>query len=154
MVLHEGKFEYLCYRAGNCKLLEELPFTNSYNFDYQTPAGFSLKPKASVRDLGITLDSNYHWSVHINQMAAGARKLAAWALGVFRDRSILVMLTIWKSLIRCKLEYCCPLWNPQKLEDIKALEQPFSICGTRTTGGTRAPSTGTRSMNDFFEAIF
>ncbi|CAL8275239.1 unnamed protein product [Gadus morhua 'NCC'] len=45
---------------GNCKLLEELPFTNSYNFDYQTPAGFSLKPKASVRDLGITLDSNYH----------------------------------------------------------------------------------------------
>ena len=34
------------------------------------------------------------------------------------------------------------------------LDQPFSICGTRTTGGTRAPSTGTRSMNDFFEAIF
>ncbi|CAL8284390.1 unnamed protein product [Gadus morhua 'NCC'] len=55
-----GKFEYLCYRAGNCKLLEELPFTNRYNFDYQTPAGFSLKPKASVRDLGVTLASNYH----------------------------------------------------------------------------------------------
>ena len=48
------------------------------------------------------------------------------------------MLTIWKSLIRCKLEYCCPLWNPHKLEDIKALEdvQRFftrHICGLQET---------------------
>ena len=38
---------------------------------------------------------------------------AGWAPGVFRDQSTLVMLTIWKSLIRCKLEYCCLLWHPQ-----------------------------------------
>ena len=55
-------------------------------------------------------------------MIAGARRLASWALGVFRDRSEIVMLTIWKSLIRCKLEYCCPLWHPHKLEDIRAIE--------------------------------
>ena len=34
------------------------------------------------------------------------------------------------------------------------LGQPFSICGTRTTGGTRAPSSGTRSMNDFLKQFF
>ena len=34
------------------------------------------------------------------------------------------------------------------------LEQPFSICGTCTTGGTRAPSSGTRSMNDFLKQFF
>ena len=32
-----------------------------------------------------------------------------------------------------------------------AVAQWFSICGTRTTGGTRTFSSGTRSMNDFFE---
>ncbi|MCP4494602.1 MAG: reverse transcriptase family protein, partial [Gammaproteobacteria bacterium] len=121
MVLHEGKFEYLCYRTGDSKWLEEMPFTNSH-MEYKTPAGFTICPKDSVKDLGVTLSADYHWSIHINQMAAGARRLASWALGVFRDRSTTVMMTIWKALIRCKLEYCCPLWHPHKLEDIKALE--------------------------------
>nr|ADO22611.1 LIM class homeobox transcription factor Lmx [Mnemiopsis leidyi] len=121
MVLHEGKFEFLCYRTGSSKWLEEMPFTNLH-LQYTTPAGFTLSPQSSVRDLGVTLSSDYHWRIHINQMAAGARQLASWALGVFRDRSATVMLTIWESLIRCKLEYCCPLWHPHRLEDVKTLE--------------------------------
>ncbi|KAL5267666.1 hypothetical protein ACHWQZ_G004643 [Mnemiopsis leidyi] len=121
MVLHEGKFEFLCYRTGSSKWLEEMPFTNLH-LQYTTPAGFTLSPQSSVRDLGVTLTSDYHWRIHINQMAAGARQLASRALGVFRDRSATVMLTIWKSLIRCKLEYCCPLWHPHRLEDVKTLE--------------------------------
>ncbi|KAL5267048.1 hypothetical protein ACHWQZ_G004177 [Mnemiopsis leidyi] len=74
------------------------------------------------RDLGVTLTPDYRWSTHINQMAAGARRLASWALGVFRDRSSVVMLTLWKPLIRCTLEHCCPLRQPHKLEDVRALE--------------------------------
>ena len=50
-------------------------------------------------------------------MTAGARKLAAWALGVFRDQRTLVILTI-----RSKLEYCCPLWHLHKLDGIRAIE--------------------------------
>ena len=121
MVLHEGKFEFLCYRTGSSKWLEEMPFTSPY-LEYTTPAGFTLSPQSSVRDLGVTLSSDYQWRTHINLIAAGARQLASWALGVFRDRSAAVMLTIWKSLIRCKLEYCCPLWHPHRLEDVKTLE--------------------------------
>ncbi|KAL5268810.1 hypothetical protein ACHWQZ_G002598 [Mnemiopsis leidyi] len=121
MVLHEGKFEFLCYRNGSSKWLEEIPFTDQY-LKYNTPAGITLCPQSSVRDLGVILSSDYHWRTHINQIAAGARQLASWALGVFRDRSAAVMLTIWKSLIRCKLEYCCPLWHPHRLEDVKTLE--------------------------------
>ena len=135
MVLHEGKFEYLCYKASRPKWIDELPFST---FHYTTPAGFSLEPKDTVKDLGVILSSDYHWSAHINSMIAGARKLAGWALGVFRDRSTLVMLTIWKSLIRCKLEYCCPLWHPQNREDIRAIEdiQRFftrHVCGLQDT---------------------
>ena len=33
------------------------------------------------------------------------------------------MLTLWKSLIRSKLEYCCQLWNPSRKGDIQMLEQ-------------------------------
>ena len=138
MVLHEGKFEYLCYRTGRPKWLEDLPFTNDRNLEYTTPAGFSLSPKDSVKDLGVTLTPDCNWSTHINLMTAGARQLAGWALGVFRDRTTTVMMTIWKSLIRCKLEYCCPLWHPHKLEDIRAIEdvQRFftrHVCGLQDT---------------------
>ena len=33
------------------------------------------------------------------------------------------MLTLWKSLIRSKLEYCCQLWNPSRKGYIQMLEQ-------------------------------
>ena len=48
--------------------------------------------------------------------------MAAWALSAFRDRSQTVMLTLYKSLVRSKLEYCCPVWNPTKIGDIQKLE--------------------------------
>ena len=32
------------------------------------------------------------------------------------------MLTLYKSMIRCRLEYCCPLWNPSDVASIQAIE--------------------------------
>ena len=32
------------------------------------------------------------------------------------------MMTLFKSLVRCKVEYCCPLWNPSKITDIQTIE--------------------------------
>ena len=34
------------------------------------------------------------------------------------------MLTLWKSLVRPRLEYCCQLWSPSKVTEISALEAP------------------------------
>ena len=48
--------------------------------------------------------------------------MAAWALNVFNTREAGVMVTLYKSLVRSRLEYCFPLWCPTKLGDIRALE--------------------------------
>ena len=32
------------------------------------------------------------------------------------------MVTLYKSLVRSHLEYCCPLWHPSKISDIELLE--------------------------------
>ena len=32
------------------------------------------------------------------------------------------MMTLYKSLVRSHLEYCCPLWNSSKIKDIQQLE--------------------------------
>ena len=44
-------------------------------------------------------------------MVKGARNTASWVLG-----STSVQLQLYKSLVRCRVEYCCPLW---KVEDIQ-----------------------------------
>ena len=48
--------------------------------------------------------------------------MAGWILGVFRDRSARTMLTLLKTLVRPKLEYCSPLWSPCTPGDIQRLE--------------------------------
>ena len=48
--------------------------------------------------------------------------MAAWILSVFKDRSPLLMLTLFKSMVRSILEYCCAVWDPSKIGDIQALE--------------------------------
>ena len=41
---------------------------------------------------------------------------------MFFDRSANKMLPLYKLLVRTKVEYNCPLWNPSKIEDIKRIE--------------------------------
>ena len=76
-----------------------------------------------VRELGVSMSPDYTWSQHISTIAEDGRKMLGWVLSVFKDRSQLTMLTLFKSMVRSKLEYCCPLWDPSSLSDIKRLEQ-------------------------------
>ena len=122
MKLHEEKFELLCCRTPAAKILSEaLPFMGDVT-NYKTPNGTILDKSPLVRDLGVNLSEDLSWSPHINIMTDNARQVASWVLGVFKDRSKVLMLQLYKSLIRCRVEYCCPLWNPSRIADIQAIE--------------------------------
>ena len=115
-VLHDSKFEYLAYRTAPSKLLEELPFTSQW-VHYNTPSGQYLTPASSVKDLGVQLSPDMKWSLQ----ATIAAQNANWVLSVFSDRSKDVLLTLYKSIVRSRLEYSCPVWNPSTIQDIKKL---------------------------------
>ena len=121
MVLHDSNFEYLAYRTASSKLLEELPFTAQW-VHYSTPSGQDLTPASSVKDLGVHLSPDLKWSLQVTIAAQNANKMANWVLSVFSDRSKDVLLTLYKSIVRSRLEYSCPVWNPSSMQDIKKLE--------------------------------
>ena len=76
----------------------------------------------TVRDLGVYISNTRSWGPHIEKTVQSARKLAAWVLSAFKDRSPTVMLTLYTSMVRSKLEYCCPVWNPSSVTEIQILE--------------------------------
>ena len=121
MSLHCHKFELINYTLNNTKLLRELPM-NAECYQYFSSTGEEIDPARCVKDLGIHMSNDGTWSTHICKISNEAKRLAGWALGVFRDRSQSTMMTLYKSLVRPKLEYCSPLWSPTKIGDIQKLE--------------------------------
>ena len=64
-----------------------------------------------------------HWPVL--KTVAAANKLTGWGLRTFRRRTKHLMLTIWKTLVQPKLDYCSVLWSPSDQGKINKLE---SVC--------------------------
>ena len=121
MSLHDEKFELVCHSTQRPNLISELPFHQQF-FQYKTEKGVEIEKQAKVKDLGVIVSSDNSWTPQITSMAENARKMSAWTLSVFRDRSETTMTTLYKSMIRSRLEYCSALWNPSKITDIQTLE--------------------------------
>ena len=49
-------------------------------------------------------------------------------------RSTIIMLTLYTSMVRSLVEYCCPLWHPSKISDIQELESVQKTFISRITG--------------------
>ena len=122
MMLHEDKFEFIIHPHQPNSPLAQLPFVNEHMI-YQISSGDTLYPVQELTDLGITVCSDLTWSTHINSIANRAKTVSSWVLSVFKTRDKSTMCTVYKSLVRSHLEYCCPLWNPTKLSDIRLLEE-------------------------------
>ena len=133
MELHENKFELLTYRTPRSKLLEELPFTSEW-LEYNTPSGQVILPSKIVKDLGVYLSNDIGWSAQVNEAVKSDNKMAKWALSVFSTRSESVMFTLFRRLVRSRLEYFCPVWNPSLLGDIKKLESTQRVFTRHISG--------------------
>ena len=121
MALHRDKFEYMCHEFNKNHALLELPFVSEL-YKYSVSEETSLEPTYQLRDLGVLVSSNLSWSPHIRSITDKVRQKASWILSVFHTRSPAIMLTLYKSMVRSMVEYCCPLWNPTKTSDIQELE--------------------------------
>ena len=99
MESNESKFDLLCYSyRPAAKLFRAFPFTQSL-YEYETPGGTLINSTDCVRDLGVRMSSDFIWSAHVLTIAEEGTKMLSWVLGVFRDRSRLTMLTLYKYMV-------------------------------------------------------
>ena len=82
-----------------------------------------IYPSDCVKDLGLLVDYQLNWENHISNLCKQGRRLSGWILSVFFNRDAMVMLTLFNAIVRSRLEYCCQIWNPVKINEINALEQ-------------------------------
>ena len=113
MELNGGKFEHLHYSHD--------PANKTQN-TYKSNDNKTIETKDTVKDLGVTLSNDCSFDTHIKKVIDAASNQASWILRTFSSREALPMLTLWKSLVQCKLDYCSQLWNPAKKGDIQRLE--------------------------------
>ena len=135
MLLHESKFQLLIYRLNQSALIRNLPFTSDFS-SYTTAAGCTILPEDHVRDLGVILSADGSWSRHISGVVRRASLLSGWVFSVFSDRSPEVMLQLYKTMVRPILEYCCLVWCPSGVGDIRAIEN-VQRCFTRRLDGMK-----------------
>ena len=76
------------------------------------------------------IDDGLTWDEQINSVTARARRVCGWMLSVFYSRDKHVMITLFNSLVRTKLEYCDIIWSPYKTKDINKIEgiQRYFTC--------------------------
>ena len=111
MLFNSGKFQHLQY--GSC------------NFDgceYSSPNNEPIGIVLEVKDLGIVMNSTGSFENHINERSKKSNQMAGWLIRTFRTRNPGPMMTLFISLVRPILEYCCQLWSPKKLSQIRNIE--------------------------------
>ena len=131
MEMHKDKFIFVNFNCRSPSRRFYLPILPFYNdrLKYSLSDDHLLEASSEVKDLGITFSSDLNWSSHVSNLTSAAKKKAGWVLSAFIDRSPSTMLTLYKSLIRSRLEYGCPLWNGHSLtqiRDLEAVQRSFS----------------------------
>ena len=124
MKFNSGKFECIRYWADAAK---------APTFEYLAPDMKPIEVKSDLRDLGVQLCNNLRFSVHIEDTVTAGSKIVGWGLRTLTSRSRAVMLTLMKSLVQPKLDYCYQLWSPA---DQTSINQSINQVGI----STEAPS--------------
>ena len=116
MQLNEDKFQVIQHGK-----LAQLKPSDSHH-PYTTTAGVPLPSSSSVTDLGVIIDEDLDWASHIQDKVTKASQFSGWILRTFKSRDKELLMTLFNSLVRSRLEYCSPLWSPYLQKDIIKME--------------------------------
>jgi len=108
-----------------CKVLSIKRNTNN-NYDYgfsKCNTYFTLEHVDHMKDLGVTVDSELTFDLHISEKINKAFQMIGIITRNFSDIDETTFLLLYKTMVRSHLEFASCVWNPYKINQIKNLEK-------------------------------
>ena len=94
-----------------------------YGFSSQSIGFLKLDHVSVVKDVGVLVDSELNFSAHIHEKIAAAFKMLGIIRRSFINLDKKTFMLLYKSLVRCHLEYANSAWSPYKCNLINDLEK-------------------------------
>ena len=94
------------------------PSTHKYSL-----SGQPLSTVSSYSYLGVKLDSKLTWTNHVTDITSKSSKCLGMIKRTLGPCKPEVKQTAYNMLIRPKLEYSSPIWNPHTFSQVKSLER-------------------------------
>ena len=88
----------------------------------------------TISDLGVILSSDLSFNRQIDKLYSRARCRSAMILKCFQSRDKLLLFRAFIAYVRPILEYCCNVWSPYRLCDIRKLESVQRLFTKRLRG--------------------
>ena len=88
-----------------------MKFNDNLNLEYKLN-GIIMTESEQEKDLGVITSGTLLWNDQISACINKANKMICWITRNLISREKVLMLRIYKALVRPHLEYCVQLWNP------------------------------------------
>lgn len=113
----------LFFNIKKCCVITFFRNKNITMYDYKIN-GEKLQRCTSVRDLGVYMNYNLSFAVHIEKLANDAYKSLGFIMRNSRELSnIQSLMLLFNALVRSKMEYACVIWSPFYQSHINKLEK-------------------------------
>ncbi|CAL4171620.1 unnamed protein product, partial [Meganyctiphanes norvegica] len=96
---------------------------NIENRLYKNPANETINKGNTVKDLGIISSSKLSFKEHIESVVMSSRRMNGMIFRTFHSREPDVMMRLFNTYLRSKMEYCCSIWSPTLQKEINELER-------------------------------
>ena len=97
--------------------------TNWIKFEYKLN-GIPIPRTACINDLGVLLDSKLYFHSHVDYLfSTSIKMLGLIRVITYNFNNIHCLITLYKSIIRSKLEYCSCVWNSITSTDSYKIER-------------------------------
>ena len=83
------------------------------NFSYKL-LGRSLERVKEEKDIGVVIDENLTFDLHIAEKVKKATAMSAMIFRIFKHINADAFIPLYKALVRTQIEYACLVWAPYK----------------------------------------
>ena len=110
------------FHPGKCYLLQISNKKNPVNFVYNIH-NTDLTKVDSAKYLGVIIDSKLNWKKQYSSLISSCKQTLSFIRRNLPKAPSKVKDQCYKSLVRPKLEYACPVWDPHHKIHINNIEK-------------------------------